>query len=227
VKRRAFAALAALALSVPLVAGPSAAQAPVTPIGGPSAEEIIGRVQGFYDKTKTFKSTFKQQFTANAHGKTKNDAGSVIFEKPGKMSWRYASNGNRIVSDGASIKIYEKENKQMHQLQLAKSQYSAALSFLTGQGKLKQDFKFSKQNANQMKFPTGYVLEGIPVQPNPAYQRVLFYIDAQTYQVRRVMLIDVQGNRNRFDFVTSEVNTKPAKGEFAFTPPPGTQVIIH
>ena len=36
------------------------------------------------------------------------------------------------------------------------------------------------------------------------------------------MLIDAQRNRNRFDFVTSEVNTKPPKGEFAFTPPPGT-----
>ena len=39
------------------------------------------------------------------------------------------------------------------------------------------------------------------------------------------MLIDAQRNRNRFDFVTSEVNTKPPKGEFAFTPPPGTQII--
>ena len=39
------------------------------------------------------------------------------------------------------------------------------------------------------------------------------------------MLIDAQRNRNRFDFVTSEVNTKPPQGEFAFTPPAGTQVI--
>jgi outer membrane lipoprotein carrier protein len=51
------------------------------------------------------------------------------------------------------------------------------------------------------------------------------YIDAATYQVRRVMLLDAQRNRNRFDFVTPEVNVKPPAGEFAFTPPAGTQVI--
>jgi outer membrane lipoprotein carrier protein len=225
-KRRAFAALAALALAVPLIAGSSAAQAPVTPAASPTADEIIRRVQTFYDKTKTFKSAFKQQFIAFAHGKTKNDSGSVMFQKPGKMSWRYASNGNRIVSDGTVLKVYEKDSKQMYVQPLDKgAQYAAALSFLTGQGQLNQNFTFTKQNAAQMKFPTGYVLEGVPLQPTPTYQRVLFYIDAQTYQVRRVMLIDVQGNRNRFDFVTSEVNTKPPKGEFAFTPPPGTQVI--
>jgi outer membrane lipoprotein carrier protein len=226
VKRRAFAALAALALSVPLVAGSSAAQAPLTPIGGPSADEIIGRVQAFYDKTKTFKSTFKQQYKINAYGKMREDTGVVTFQKPGRMSWRYPSNGNRIVSDGTLLKIYEKDSRRMLVQPLGSgAQYTAALSFLLGQGQLKQNFKLTKQDAKLLKYPSGYVLEGIPLQPNPAAERVLFYIDAQTSQVRRVILIDAQGNRNRFDFVTSEVNTKPPKGEFAFTPPPGTQVI--
>jgi len=141
------------------------------------------------------------------------------------MSWRYTSNGNRVVSDGNVIKIYEKENKQMYEQPLSKTQYPAALSFLTGQGKLKQNFKFSKQDAKQMKFESGYVLAGDPLQPTAAYEKVLFYVDAQTYQVRRVLIIDAQKNRNRFDFLTSEVNTKPPQGEFSFTPPSGTQVI--
>ncbi len=223
--RRNF-ALAALALAVPVVPGVSVAQTAPLPAAGLSADAIIERVQAFYDKTKTFKSAFKQQYTIPAYDKTRQDAGVVTFQKPGRMSWRYASNGNRIVSDGTLLKIYEKDAKQMLVQPLDKgAQYTAALSFLLGQGQLKQNFKLTKQDAKLMKYPTGYVLEGIPLQPNPACERVLFYIDAQTYQVRRVMLIDAQRNRNRFDFVTSEVNTKPPKGEFAFEPPPGTQII--
>jgi outer membrane lipoprotein carrier protein len=232
--RRTVVALAAVSFALPLVSSSLRAEeapaapppkAPPAPSAALSADEIVNRVQAFYDKTTTFKAGFKQRYIVRAYDKTKDSAGSVIFEKPGKMSWRYTSNGNRVVSDGQVIKIYEKENKQMYEQQLSKTQYPAALSFLTGQGKLKQNFKFTKQDSKQMKFESGYVLAGDPLQPSAAYEKVFFYIDAQTYQVRRVLILDAQGNRNRFDFITSEVNTKPPQGEFAFTPPPGTQVI--
>jgi outer membrane lipoprotein carrier protein len=141
------------------------------------------------------------------------------------MSWRYTNNGNRVVSDGKLIKIYEKDNKQMFEQPLDKSQYPAALAFLTGQGKLKENFKFTKQNSVQMKYASGYVLLGEPLQPTAAYDKVYFYIDGTTFQVRRVIIQDAQLNRNRFDFESAQANTKPPQGEFAFTPPPGTQVI--
>jgi outer membrane lipoprotein carrier protein len=233
--RRNFAAFSILSLAVPLVAGSSQAQsAPAqakkdvakAPKSDLTADEIVTRVQEVYDRAKTFKAGFKQKYTVFAYNnKSKESAGSVIFEKPGKMSWRYTTNGNRVVSDGKLVKIYEKENKHMYEQPLDKTQYPAALSFLTGQGQLKQHFKFTKLDSKQMKFESGYVLQGDPLQPTAAYDRVLFYVDAQTYQVRRVLIKDAQNNRNTFDFVTAEVNTKPPKGEFAFTPPPGTQVI--
>jgi outer membrane lipoprotein carrier protein len=233
--RRNFAAFSLLSLAVPLVAGSSQAQsapaqakkeAAKAPKSDLTADEIVTRVQEVYDRAKTFKAGFKQKYTVYAYNnKSKESAGSVIFEKPGKMSWRYTTNGNRVVSDGKLVKIYEKENKHMYEQPLDKTQYPAALSFLTGQGQLKQHFKFTKLDSKQMKFESGYVLQGDPLQPTAAYDRVLFYVDAQTYQVRRVLIKDAQNNRNTFDFVTAEVNTKPPKGEFAFTPPPGTQVI--
>jgi outer membrane lipoprotein carrier protein len=193
--------------------------------GGLSPDEIADRVQAFYDRTKTFKAGFRQRYTVPAYSKTKDSAGSVIFEKPGKMSWRYTNNGNRVVSDGKIIKIYEKENKQMYEQPLEKSQYPAALSFLTGTGSLRQSFKLIKLDPKQMGVEGGYVLLGEPKEATPAYQKMFLYIDAGTYQVRRVILLDAQRNRNRFDFVNPEVNTKPQPGEFAFTPPPGTQII--
>lgn len=227
--RRNFSVAFALSVVLPLVAGSSRAEEPKKPpapaASALSADEIVTRVQAFYDKTKTFKAGFKQRYVVKAYDKTKDSAGSVVFEKPGKMSWRYTSNGNRVVSDGTVIKIYEKENKQMFEQPLSKTQYPAALSFLTGQGKLKQNFKFTKQDSKQMNFESGYVLQGDPLQATAAYEKVFFYVDAQTYQVRRVLIVDAQGNRNRFDFLTSEVNTKAPPGEFAFTPPQGTQVI--
>src|SRR3954468_11709996 len=131
--RRTF-ALTALGLALPLVASssqadepkkatpPAAKTPPVAPNASLSADEIVNRVQAFYDKTSTFKAGFKQRYDAPAYDKRKDSAGSVIFEKPGKMSWRYTSNGNRVVSDGKVIKIYEKEANQMYEQPLSKTQ---------------------------------------------------------------------------------------------------------
>ena len=211
---------------------PKPAPAPAKPAPAPApaaapnpADRIADRVQAFYDKTKTFKASFKQVYTAKAYNKEKVANGSVIFQKPGKMSWRYDNNGNRIVSDGKLIKVYEKENKQMFEQPMAKSQYPAALAFLVGQGNLKQSFKLSQLDSKQMNFEGGFVLQGEPREATPAYQRMILYVDGATYQVRRVLLLDAQGNKNRFDFSGTQVNLPPPNGEFVFSPPAGTQVV--
>jgi outer membrane lipoprotein carrier protein len=54
---------------------------------------------------------------------------------------------------------------------------------------------------------------------------MILYVDAATAQVRRVLLVDAQGNRNRFDFSSPTVNTKVEPTEFTFAPPSGTQII--
>jgi len=224
--RRALLALAAVSafstLGASAVAGPTPppAAAPVL-----NAEQIADRVQGFYDKTKTFKASFKQVYTAKAYAKTKEGVGVVILEKPGKMSWRYTNNGNRIVSDGKVIRVYEKENQQMYEQPLDKSPYPAALAFLVGTGSLKQSFKLTKIDPKSVNFEGGLVLAGEPREATPAYQKMLLYIDAATFQVRRVLLLDAQGNKNRFDFSGTEVNKTPPPGEFSFVPPKGTQVV--
>jgi len=69
------------------------------------------------------------------------------------------------------------------------------------------------------------VLEGTPKDATPAYRKVLLYVDAATAQVRRVLIVDAQGNRNRFDFEAPVVNTKVEPSEFVLVPPPGTQIV--
>lgn len=225
-----------MALAIPIATGSSAdaqpkpkTSAPAKPsqksTNSPSANEVAESVQKFYDKTKSFKAGFKQRYKVKAYNKSKDSKGQVVFQKPGKMSWRYTSNGNRVVSDGKIIKVYEAENKQMYEQTMGKSQYPAALAFLVGGGNLKKEFKLRKLNNKDVNFEGGYVLEGVPKAPTPAYQKILLYVDGGTYQVRRVLLLDAQGNRNRFDFELPRINDKVAANEFNFRPPAGTQVI--
>jgi outer membrane lipoprotein carrier protein len=230
--RLPFVALAAALLASPatlradVATGAPSAAAPAAPASGPSVDQAVHDVQAFYDKSSTFKSEFQQKFWVKAYNQEKSSHGRVTFAKPGKMDWVYDDpKDNRVVSDGNVIKVYEAANKQMYEQQVDKSQYPAALSFLTGTGRLVDSFDFTIVSGDEMKFPGGYVLIGAPKQTSAAYSKVVFYVDSATSQVRRVIIIDGQGNRNRFDFVTPRVNDPVTPSQFSFTPPPGTSIV--
>jgi len=216
----------ALAGDPPLAASGAAATTCLP--ASPTAAQAVTCVQQVYDQSQTFASDFSQKFWVKAYNQEKSSHGHVTFAKPGKMHWTYddpQSTGNRVVSDGVVIKVYEANNKQMYEQPIEKSQYPAALSFLTGTGKLGDSFNFEVFPGDQMKFPGGIVLVGTPKTATPAYSKVLFYVDSATSQVRRVMIIDGQGNRNRFDFEAPKVNLAVAPELFKFTPPAGTSII--
>lgn len=206
---------------------PSASAAP-SPEAAPAAEtaDVVKKVQAFYDKTTTFKAEFTQEFFVKAYNKKKASKGRVTFSKPGKMDFAYDDpKDNRVVSDGSLLRVYEAENKQVYEQTMDKSQYPAALTFLTGQGKLADHFQFEGYRGAAMNFPGGFVLLGTPKAANPAFEKVLFYIDSATYQVRRVVVVDAQGNRNRFDFINPKINEAVPENQFKFTPPPGTTTV--
>jgi outer membrane lipoprotein carrier protein len=223
------------ALSVPSVRAqaPAGSEAVEAAPGGAAASSlpdlssdvIAERVQRFYDGAKTFQAQFSQRYTIFAYNKKKESQGRVAFVKPGKMSWRYTNNGNRVVSDGRLLKVYEADNKQLYEQQVGKSAYPAALSFLLGEGKLTASFAIKKLSAETVDFKGGYVLLAIPREATPAYQKMLLFVDGKTFQVRRVLLIDAQKNKNVFDFSEPVVNLPVPASEFQFATPPGTQVI--
>jgi len=226
IRKVLFAAMLGLALTTPVVGGPEADAQQATPMTDAQATDAVTKVQAFYDKAQTFSSDFVQEYTIKAYSQKKSSAGHVVFAKPGKMDFTYTEpKDNRVVSDGVKLRAYEAANKQMYESPVDKSQHPAALSFLTGTGKLADAFTFQLFDGAAMSFPGGQVLVGVPKQANPAYEKVLFYVDTATSQVRRVLIIDGQGNRNRFDFINPQVNTPITPTQFTFTPPPGTSVI--
>jgi outer membrane lipoprotein carrier protein len=218
---------------LPFYGSVAAADPAPSPPANPAAQPVVDKVQIFYDRAQTFQSDFRQEFLVKAYNQTKSSHGHVAFSKPGKMSWAYDDPpGNRIVSDGNLLRVYEAANKQMYESPVGlNSPYPAAVSFLTGQGKLSDSFNFqivdgdTGQKGTQLNFPGGYVLIGTPKAATPSYQKVLFFVDKATSQVRRVLIVDAQGNLNKFTFENPRVNDPIDPSQFTFTPPPGTNIV--
>jgi len=217
------------------VAAPSTSAAPAASFDAPppaapnSADAVAEKVDAIYLPIERFSARFEQKYTAKIAGTTKNSDGVCYIKRPGKVSFSYHTpNKNRVVSDGVTLKIYEAENQQMFTRSVASTEYPGALAFILGKG-LRHSFNFAFNES--AKWEGGPVLVGTPRVPNPGYEKVLFYIDEELLKkgdpacVRRVLVIDAQGNRNRFDFLHVEQPQTIPDTEFEFTPPEGTNVL--
>jgi outer membrane lipoprotein carrier protein len=205
------------------------AQAPATPAAASalSAPQLVAAVQAFYDQTRSIEAEFFQTYFNQLYQKYDRSNGTVKFAKPGRMRWDYAApNGKVIVSDGKKLLIYEpgedKEPGQVFERKIGDSELSNALAFLTGQGKLGDDFNTRLLDAASQGFSGGYVLELIPKKPSPHYERILFYVDGDAKRaglVHRVLIVDSAGNRNRIDFKGVKFNRALDAKTFAWQPP--------
>ncbi|MDB4988496.1 MAG: Outer rane lipoprotein carrier protein LolA [Myxococcaceae bacterium] len=210
-------------------AGSPATAASATPVvvDAKAAQMVVTAVQTFYDQTKTVEAEFYQTYFNRIYDKYDHSKGSVKFAKPGRMRWDYAApNGKVIVSDGKRLVIFEpgeeSEPGQVFERAISDSELPQALAFLTGTGKLADDFTFRLLDAAAQGFPTGYVLELLPKKPSPHYERILFYVDAaaqRTGLVHRVLIVDSAGNRNRIDFKQPKFNRALDLKTFAWQPP--------
>jgi outer membrane lipoprotein carrier protein len=207
-RRAGLLALGALALALAAPAGAADEPTGDRARGADStALEIAGRVQLFYDALTTYQADFVQSYHARAAGIERRARGRLAVARPGRISFRYLGNEpHRVLADGRRMRIYEADSRRLYETPLDRTQYPAALAFLLGQGRLSRDFTLRLLDAERLRVQGGFVLEGVPRDASPAYARVLFYVDAATSHVRRVLVLDALGNRNRFDFHNARVN---------------------
>lgn len=207
----------------------SAAASAISPTTGLSPADLVAaQVDAIFLGKNTFSAKFKQEHTQKVAGVTKKSTGVFFFERPNKMSFRYdPPSQNRIVSDGKTLKVYIGEDKQMFVQSVEKTEYPGAFAFLMGKG-MGPSFNFSFND--KAKFDGGPVLLGKPKEATPHYDSVLFYVDKMLLEkkdpgvIRRILIVDPQGNRNRFDLEAASQPEKIDPAEFTFTPPPGTNI---
>lgn len=198
-----------------------------TPVAG-SADEVAFNIDKIFKDTPRYKAGFIQKHKQKISGVEREQKGTVYVERPHKISFRYdAPNKNRIVSDGTTLKLYVAADQQMFEHPVKNTEYPGAFGFIMGGG-LRPSFNFTFND--KAKFALGPILIGAPRSPNPQYEQVLFYIDKDKLAkgdagvVNGVLILDAQGNKNRFELHDATFPTSIDAAEFIFTPPAGTNL---
>lgn len=188
------------------------------------ARRVAAEVQTFYDQTTTVRSAFHQTYYERLYQRTTRSRGVLTVARPGKLRFDYlAGDGKVIVSDGRTLTAYQPDDNgrggTYTRTQVNEDSLPSALGFLTGQARLDRDFRFTLLRPSAYRW-NGHVLQLAPREAEASYRYVLLFVDAQNAGVvRRIVIVDHAGNRNRFDFVRTQFNRPVEAARFTFTPP--------
>ena len=222
-----FAITSLLLASSAAVAGqPGAAASPVAPGARMDVAVVVDRVQKRYDSATDFRARFNQTLNSAAFKRKTSLTGEVLLKKPGRMRWNYQTPDPKMyLADGDLLWLYEPEDKQAFKQDLKSSQLPSALAFLTGKGKLANEFDVAFADKPTHGTAGDYVLALTPKAAQPQAKAIVFVVDPRTFDVRESVITDGQGNVNHLVFSDIKVNTKMPDALFKFTPPAGVRVI--
>jgi outer membrane lipoprotein carrier protein len=194
---------------------------------GQSLDEVVNGVESTYGKITDLRAEFTQTARNKSLGQDIKAEGIVLLKKGGKMRWDYKSPApQQIVSDGTSLWVYTPELNQVNKGNAPKALAGPAGSFLSGLGKIREEFTIRFLNSANPRDSAGRpVLDLTPKQPTPLLTRLVIAVDPKDYVVREAVLYDQFQNTVTMTFNKVVINPGLNDTLFAFTPPKDAAVV--
>lgn len=217
-------------LAAALAASPAFAEDPAPKAAGTAADcgaETAASVQKRYDGITSLRARFAQTSRNVAFGDEAAPAeaparGRVEFAKPGRMRFEYESpEPSLVVSDGATLWIYDPAAKEVQVLPVSGGFLSAAaIQFLLGEGRLAETFDVTARSCAAERA----VLDLRP-RGEATYERIEIAVERKTGWIRETTVFDLLGNQTHLAFSDLEANVPAPADRFRFDPPAGVRVL--
>ncbi|HUS65504.1 MAG TPA: outer membrane lipoprotein carrier protein LolA [Kofleriaceae bacterium] len=173
-----------------------------------TANDLVDKVQKFYQSTAQLTAKFRQTTMNATFGLPQQSDGKVYLKKPGKMRWDYYSKRSATtvtksqISDGKTIWVVDKNGKWYFKQDLTKSALPVAVTFLTGTGNLKNEFNaaIDKSGLYNKATPDDHVLKLTPKKPSVQIKALYLVVDPTNFRVKKSIVINAAGDTNQFAF---------------------------
>jgi len=186
---------------------------------------VVERLQARYDATRSFKASFRQEIESRALGQSIVSRGTVYFRRPGRMRWEFnGADRQTVIADGKILWMYQAAQRQVVKIRLDRAFHTAMpLSFLVGLGNLRDDFEARLEPGGGK----GRVRVRLrPLADGADVGALVLDLDADTYDIVGAFVTDAMGGTTRWMFSEIERNIELGDDLFAFTVPPGVDVVV-
>jgi outer membrane lipoprotein carrier protein len=191
--------------------------------GQGSVEDVVDRVQKRIDDTSDFTANVQQELVVASAERTLRAHGTVAFKRPGKMRWSLQSDEPQvIVADGKTLWFYQPEEQQVLRSPFDTAfRSSTPISFLTGVGRIRDDFDVSIGGNEEGKV----TLALLPLRQGGEVGRLRLTVETENYDIVAAEVFDPLGNITRLGFSDLKRNGGLDDSLFDFKIPDGVDVI--
>ena len=193
------------------------------PLNAQTIDEVLNKIQYFYENTKSIKADFIQE-TVFLDKSKEIRTGKVWIKKPGKFRWEYQIPEKfLIISDGFQIFIYYPKEKEVLIYPSGKVISSQlALGFMSGRGNIKKDLKLeSFEILNEKEWKISF----FPVSKDTYIEKIVLTVNLDTGEVKEFYFINTSGEKVRIIFKNLEYNLNLKNNIFTFIPPKNSKVL--
>jgi len=179
------------------------------------------RVDRHYDSLHSLKAGFIESY--NGLGLTRNESGTLLLEKPGRMRWDYNSPPGKVfLLDGKYAWSYTPGDPQVQRIPAKElDDLRSPLRFLLGHTDLEKEMS----NLAIAPAPNGeFVLTGQPKGQEQRITRLALTVTAEG-AITGIELEEVDGALTRFTFTGEQSNAPVAPEVFHFKAPAGVPVV--
>lgn len=175
-----------------------------------------------YNNLRSLKAGFTETVSRSGRNR-RQERGTLYLLRPRKMRWEYTEPAGKLfVSDGKMFYLYSPNSNQVQRLKPKEAEdLRAPLAFLLG----KLDFSKEFGKLTTKSIPDGIELSAEARSDQDPYTDVIFTIDPQSYQIRRIVVHGQDGVDTEFTFSGETVNPPVEARLFQFHAPPGAEVV--
>jgi outer membrane lipoprotein carrier protein len=191
-----------------------------------SLNDLIIKLQKSYEMAENFEARFIQEAIIKSINKTETEEGIVYFKKPKRMRWVYSKPElKELIVNPEKAWFYIPEDNLVY-IQSAEEIFNSKLTirFLSGIGKLKDDFQIKFSQPGPTNEEGNYLLDLIPRNFEAGIEKILLIVNKDDFQIMEFALTDIYGNITRIKFKDMKTNNKLPDIFFIFTPPSGVEI---
>lgn len=194
-----------------------------TCVGQANVHEVAQRIDRHYNHLTSLRAAYTERYSGM--GQVREEHGSLLLRKPGRMRWTYAS-GKLFVLDGKFAVSYTPGDPQAQRVPAKQlDDLRSPLRFLLGHTEIEKELDHLSATTNA----DGVTLSGSPRYQTGAgeqrIQTIAITADPDSGAIHGLRIVEIDGSTTEFRFSALQENVPAPEDQFRFTPPAGVTVV--
>lgn len=192
-------------------------------------QELAGRLQESYDKTRDMKADFVQVSIVAAMNMKKEGSGTLLIKKPGMLRYTYVKPEKQdLIVRGEELVMYMPSSNQVIKKSMARAVMDKTPStFLAGLGRITGSFDVRFPKAGEKSKKGNALLELVPKGDRMGVDNILLELDPKDYTILGFSFTETSGNVNSIRLSNIKINTGIKESAFNFKIPKGANLIAE